>query len=255
MDTRRATRPCWPARDADRLDLARVGIRPLHDRLCTPHAQHGPTIEGAVRMAEGLARSASSIPRACIPAMNRRKHFARFRGNMELADRTHPHGHRCPDAWQKRQLCASHCTPCQQRQPRLLIARQPSLGGRCSSSAKPAEAYVAAPCPDMWRNTVKGGEALALPALLPLAPRVGAEQDTTGLERGVQGKQNPRQQLGTRHMKEHCIGEYAVERRRRQLQCQQILFPDRSRCTCAPSPQPVRHLPGPWPGGRGRRRS
>jgi len=49
--------------DSDHLNLARVGIRPLRDRLCTPQARHGPTIDGAVRMAEGLSRSASLNPR------------------------------------------------------------------------------------------------------------------------------------------------------------------------------------------------
>ena len=44
---------CW---DSDRLDLARVGIRPRTDRLCTFHARQEPVIRDAVRMAEGRAR-------------------------------------------------------------------------------------------------------------------------------------------------------------------------------------------------------
>lgn len=49
-----AVRACW---DADRLDLARVGIRPHPSRLCTPHARRAPVIKTAVRMAEGMARA------------------------------------------------------------------------------------------------------------------------------------------------------------------------------------------------------
>jgi uncharacterized protein len=47
-------RACW---DSDRLDLARVGIRPRPDRLCTPYARQGHVIRSAVRMAEGRARA------------------------------------------------------------------------------------------------------------------------------------------------------------------------------------------------------
>jgi len=46
---------CW---DSDRLDLARVGIRPQADRLCTPHARSARVISEAVRMAEGRPRRA-----------------------------------------------------------------------------------------------------------------------------------------------------------------------------------------------------
>jgi uncharacterized protein len=45
---------CW---DADRLDLARAGIRPHPRRLCTAWAREAETIEAAVRMAGGRARS------------------------------------------------------------------------------------------------------------------------------------------------------------------------------------------------------
>lgn len=44
---------CW---DADRLDLARVGIRPHPTRLCTALARQESVIRLAVRMAEGSAR-------------------------------------------------------------------------------------------------------------------------------------------------------------------------------------------------------
>jgi uncharacterized protein len=44
---------CW---DADRLDLARVGIRPHPVHLCTAHARGGETIEQAVRLAIGANR-------------------------------------------------------------------------------------------------------------------------------------------------------------------------------------------------------
>lgn len=44
---------CW---DADRLDLARVGIRPHPTRLCTAPAKLDTTIGAAVRMAEGMPR-------------------------------------------------------------------------------------------------------------------------------------------------------------------------------------------------------
>ena len=47
---------CW---DADRLDLARVGIQPEPRRLCTGAARDASTIGAAVRMAEGLSRRAS----------------------------------------------------------------------------------------------------------------------------------------------------------------------------------------------------
>lgn len=48
---------CW---DADRLDLARVGIQPQPQRLCTGAARDASTIGAAMRMAEGLSRRASS---------------------------------------------------------------------------------------------------------------------------------------------------------------------------------------------------
>jgi uncharacterized protein len=44
---------CW---DADRLDLARVGIRPHPDRLCTAHARGRGTIDEASRLAIGARR-------------------------------------------------------------------------------------------------------------------------------------------------------------------------------------------------------
>ena len=44
---------CW---DADRLDLYRVGIRPLPHRMCTPHARHPATIQAAMRMSEQRRR-------------------------------------------------------------------------------------------------------------------------------------------------------------------------------------------------------
>lgn len=47
---------CW---DADRLDLARVGIQPQPQRLCTGAARDASTIGAAVRMAERLSRRAS----------------------------------------------------------------------------------------------------------------------------------------------------------------------------------------------------
>ena len=47
---------CW---DADRLDLARVGIQPEPQRLCTRAARDTLTIRAAVRMAEGLSRRVS----------------------------------------------------------------------------------------------------------------------------------------------------------------------------------------------------
>ena len=80
---------------------------------------------------------------------------------------------------------------------------------------------VVAPCGE----AVKGAEALALPALLPLAPRVGTEQDAVRLERCVQREKNARQ-LGARHMKEHGVGEHTIELGCRQVQCQQVLLPD-----------------------------
>ncbi len=47
---------CW---DADRLDLARVGIQPEPQRLCISAARDASTIGAAVRMAERLSRRAS----------------------------------------------------------------------------------------------------------------------------------------------------------------------------------------------------
>jgi uncharacterized protein len=49
---------CW---DADRLDLARVGIEPEPSRLCTAPARHPQTIDAAVRLAIGERRATSSI--------------------------------------------------------------------------------------------------------------------------------------------------------------------------------------------------
>jgi uncharacterized protein len=48
---------CW---DADRLDLARVGIQPEPRRLCTDAAREATTIGAAVRMAEGFSRRVSA---------------------------------------------------------------------------------------------------------------------------------------------------------------------------------------------------
>jgi hypothetical protein len=41
----------------DRLDLYRVGIRPLPHRMCTPHARHPATIQAAMRMSEKRRRA------------------------------------------------------------------------------------------------------------------------------------------------------------------------------------------------------
>lgn len=49
-----AIRACW---DADRLDLYRVGIRPLPRLLCTEAARHPLTIRQACRLASGLRRA------------------------------------------------------------------------------------------------------------------------------------------------------------------------------------------------------
>ena len=43
--------------DADRLDLARVGIRPGPGRLCTPYARRPGVIDEAVRLSRGQARA------------------------------------------------------------------------------------------------------------------------------------------------------------------------------------------------------
>jgi uncharacterized protein len=48
---------CW---DADRLDLARVGITPCPARLCTAPARDPATIDAAVRMVMGERRSPPS---------------------------------------------------------------------------------------------------------------------------------------------------------------------------------------------------
>ncbi len=48
-----AIRACW---DADRLDLARVGIQPQPKRLCTPYARSPGVVLHACRMAEGERR-------------------------------------------------------------------------------------------------------------------------------------------------------------------------------------------------------
>ena len=48
---------CW---DADRLDLARVGIEPKPSRLCTEQARPASTIEMAVRRSVGVRRATSS---------------------------------------------------------------------------------------------------------------------------------------------------------------------------------------------------
>ena len=50
----RTVQACW---DADRLDLARVGIWPKPGRLCTPYARRPGVIDEAVRLARGQARA------------------------------------------------------------------------------------------------------------------------------------------------------------------------------------------------------
>ena len=54
--------------------------------------------------------------------------------------------------------------------------------------------------------------APAVPALLVMAVRVRAEEDSARLERRVQLAQDARQLLA-RHVKQHRIGEHAVEAR------------------------------------------
>jgi uncharacterized protein len=44
---------CW---DADRLDLGRVGIRPVPHRLCTAPARQPDAIAQALRLSEGRPR-------------------------------------------------------------------------------------------------------------------------------------------------------------------------------------------------------
>jgi uncharacterized protein len=48
-----AVQACW---DADRLDLGRVGIRPLPQRLCTAYARQTWVIQEAISMSEGDGR-------------------------------------------------------------------------------------------------------------------------------------------------------------------------------------------------------
>src|SRR3954466_15435025 len=58
-----------------------------------------------------------------------------------------------------------------------------------------------------------------------MAMRVGREQHTTRLERGVQLQQHAGQ-LVAGNMKERRVGEYAVETALGQLELQEILLPD-----------------------------
>lgn len=53
-----ALRACW---DADRLDLARAGIRPDPQLMCTDHGRQEPVIRSAVRMAQGRPRVAAGV--------------------------------------------------------------------------------------------------------------------------------------------------------------------------------------------------
>ncbi len=64
--------------------------------------------------------------------------------------------------------------------------------------------------------------APAAPALLVRAVRVGAEQHAARLERRAQLREHPRQLLH-RHVEQHCVGEDAVERGRRQREPEQVL--------------------------------
>src|SRR3954467_2174545 len=80
--------------------------------------------------------------------------------------------------------------------------------------------HVAAPALEIVIDAV----ASAVPAFFVMAMRVGREQHTTRLERGVQLQQHARQLLAG-DMKERRVGEYAVETALRQLEFQEILLP------------------------------
>ena len=69
-----------------------------------------------------------------------------------------------------------------------------------------------------------GTVATAIPPLLVVAARIGAEQHASGAQRRVQPLQHLRQ-LCARHMKQRGVGEYAVKAAGRQLQIQEILLP------------------------------
>src|SRR5690606_37179361 len=75
------------------------------------------------------------------------------------------------------------------------------------------------------RPVIPDAVALATPALLVIAARIGAEEHATGLQCGPELGQHTRQLLAG-HMEQHGIGEDAVESLRRELQLVEILVPD-----------------------------
>src|SRR5687768_13014813 len=106
-------------------------------------------------------------------------------------------------------------------EPGLLLARQPGRTVIVLELGEAGPGQVAPP----GLEVVVGAVAAAVPAFLVVAVRVGAEEHAARLQRGAQLAQHPRQ-LAAGHMEKGCVGENAVEARRRQLEAQEILLPD-----------------------------
>src|SRR5690606_3463774 len=101
--------------------------------------------------------------------------------------------------------------------------------------AKTRGCHVASPAVQVMVDAV----ALAAPAFLVVAARVRGEEHATGLERGVQLPEHPRQ-LRARDMEQRCVGEDAVEARWRQLESQEVLLEDLAAAVLARHPGEAR---------------
>src|SRR3972149_11532435 len=106
------------------------------------------------------------------------------------------------------------------RKPGLLLARQALGPVVVLQLDDPGASHEVPPGLRIMKRAV----APVVPALLVMPVRIGAEQYAARLQRRMQLAQDPRQLLAG-HMKQHRIGEYAVEALIGQIEGKKILPP------------------------------